>query len=325
MKDRFGCSDCLTKVAPAAVTKNRLRERGVVPLSPDARDQDKMLLDRRLHAFRPDLADIALEGKVEAAAFVAGRPARLVWPVAPLRARPDRDAGIDTELLLGEDLLVFESMDGWSWVKSLADGYVGYLPEHAAEPNEAPLTHHIVVPRSFVYPGQDLRFPVRMALSMGSRIRVTGEAETRGTRYLLLEDGGAVIANHCLPLGSFPDDDYVAIAARFLETPYLWGGRSGFGIDCSGLVQLSLQMTGRAAPRDSDMQAAGLGREIAREELRRGDLVFWKGHVGIMEDEKTLLHANGHTMTVAREDFEAAVARIGWLYDYPTGFRRPDA
>lgn len=282
-----------------------------------------MTLDRRLHAFRPDLADAALEGRVEAKSFVAGEPARVGLPVAALRPRPDPACGIDTELLLGEAVTVFDRADGWAWVQSQRDGYVGYLAQHALKSGEPDPTHHVVVPRTFLYPGPDLRFPHVSALSMGCQITVTGEAETRGTRYCLLDDGTAVVAAHCLPLGSFVSEDYVSIAARFLETPYLWGGRSGFGIDCSGLVQLALQMTGRAAPRDSDMQASGLGTPIAREELIRGDLVFWKGHVGIMEDENTLLHANGHTMTVAREDFEAAVARIGWLYAMPTGYRRP--
>ncbi|MCM2401430.1 NlpC/P60 family protein [Rhizobium sp. S153] len=281
------------------------------------------ILDRRLNAYRVDLADAALKGQVEAARFVEGSPARLAVPVAALRPRPDLSVGIDTEVLFGEEVTVFDRAGGFAWVKARQDGYVGYLPETVLSDASPAPTHHVVVPRTFVYPGPDLRFPVSSTLSMGSRITVVDEAETRGTRYHLLADGRAIVAGHCLPLGSWPSDDYVAIAARFLETPYLWGGRSGFGIDCSGLVQLSLQMTGRSAPRDSDMQAAGLGAVIAREELRRGDLVFWKGHAGIMEDERTLLHANGHTMTVAREDFDAAVKRIGWLYDMPTGYRRP--
>ena len=284
-----------------------------------------MALDRRLHAYREDLADAALQGQVTAARFASGEPARLAVAVAGLRPRPDTASGIDTELLFGEDVTVFDRADGWAWVQAKTDGYVGYLPEGVLATGTDQPTHHVIVPRTFVYPGADLRFPASAALSMGSRIAVVGEAETRGTRYFLLADGRAVVAGHCLPLGTYATDDYVAIAARFLETPYLWGGRSGFGIDCSGLVQLALQMTGRTAPRDSDMQASGLGAVIAREDLRRGDLVFWKGHAGIMADEKTLLHANGHTMTVALEDFEAAVKRIGWLYEMPTGYRRPVA
>lgn len=284
-----------------------------------------MALDRRLHAYRDDLADTALQGQVSAARFASGEPARITVPVTGLRPKPDAASGIDTELLFGEDVTVFDRADGWAWVQAKSDGYVGYLPESALATTVDWPTHHVIVPRTFVYPGADLRFPVSAALSMGSRIAVAGEAETRGTRYFLLADGRAVVAGHCLPVDTYATDDFVAIAVRFLETPYLWGGRSGFGIDCSGLVQLALQMTGRAAPRDSDMQAAGLGAVIAREELRRGDLVFWKGHAGIMADEKTLLHANGHTMTVALEDFEAAVQRIGWLYEMPTGYRRPVA
>jgi cell wall-associated NlpC family hydrolase len=277
-------------------------------------------LDRRLNAFRPDLADEALRGQVEAERFVSGEADRIAVPVAALRPSPDSACGIDTELLLGETVRVFERKDGWAWVQADQDRYVGYLPEtQLGEPEE--VTHLVCVPRTFLYPEPELRRPPVASLSMGSRVRIIGEAETRGTRYLTLADGTALIASHCLPMGEAVNGDYVAVAARFLETPYLWGGRSGFGIDCSALVQLALMMVGRSAPRDSDMQAA-IGTAIPREELRRGDLVFWKGHVGIMEDGETLLHANGHTMTVARENFEAAVQRIGWLYSQPTDYRR---
>jgi cell wall-associated NlpC family hydrolase len=258
---------------------------------------------------------------VEAQRFVAGEPARICVPVAPLRPAPDLARGIDTELLFGEAVQVFERANGFAWVKAEEDGYVGYLPETMLGAPQEP-THWIAVPRTFVYPEAELRKVPQAALSMGSRVTVTGEAETRGTRYFTLANGGAVIARHCLPIGETLDGDYVAVAQSFVETPYLWGGRSGFGIDCSGLVQLAMMMTGTKAPRDSDMQAE-FGAEIAREELRRGDLVFWKGHVGMMEDEDSLLHANGHTMSVARENLEAAIQRIGWLYDRPTGFRRP--
>ena len=278
-------------------------------------------LDRRLNAFRADLAYERLSGKVSADRFASGAPAAISVAVAQLRPYPDLKRGIDTQLLFGERVRVFDRRDGWAWVQAEEDGYVGYLPETDLSP-PVEVTHWVVVPRTFVYPQAELRSVPLRALSMGSRIVVIGEAETRGTRYFLLEDGGAVIAGHCLPLGEKPDEDYVSIAERFIETPYLWGGRSGFGIDCSGLTQLAMMMAGHKAPRDSDMQAR-FGSEIGRQDLRRGDLAFWKGHVGIMQDEKTMLHANGHTMTVAREDLEAAITRIGWLYDQPTGFRRP--
>ena len=281
------------------------------------------LPDRRLNAYRPDLAEEALRGTVTAERYVAGTPARVIQPVAALRPRPESSAGIDTELLFGEAVRVLDRADGWAWLKSEFDGYVGYLSEADLDTGTAAATHVVAVPRTFAYSGPDLKTPAAFALSVGSRLTATGESETRGTRYLTLEGGQSVVAGHCLPLGETAGNDYVAIAARFLETPYLWGGRSGFGLDCSALVQLSMMMTGRTAPRDSDMQAAGLGTPIERDALRRGDLVFWKGHVAIMEDEKTILHANGHTMSVAREGLEAAIERIGWLYQQPTGYRRP--
>ncbi|OCI91906.1 peptidase P60 [Rhizobium sp. AC27/96] len=281
-----------------------------------------MTLDRRLNAFRPDLAEASLRGKVEAERFVEGSKAQIAIPVIALRPKPDLASGIDTELLMGEEVTVFERSNGWCWVKSLADDYVGYLPESAIKEGAAAATHIVIPQRTFLYPEPELRKPHAAILSMGSRIRVTGTAEARGNHYVVLEDGTAIFAKHVQPIGHDDGGDYVDVALRFLETPYLWGGRSGLGIDCSGLVQLALAMTGRAAPRDTDMQAAGLGEPIAREELKRGDFVFWKGHVAVMEDSETIIHANGHTMTVARENFAAAVERIGWLYEQPNGYRR---
>lgn len=281
-----------------------------------------MTLDRRLNAFRPDLAEASLRGKVEAERFVEGSKAQIVTPVVAVRPEPDLASGIDTELLMGEEVTVFERSSGWCWVKSLSDGYVGYLPEGAIKQGTAAATHIVIPQRTFLYPEPELRKPHVAVLSMGSRVRVSGTAEARGNHYVVLDDGTAIFARHVESIGHNDGGDYVDVALRFLETPYLWGGRSGLGIDCSGLVQLALSMTGRAAPRDTDMQAAGLGEPIAREELRRGDFVFWKGHVAIMEDPETIVHANGHTMTVARENFAAAVERIGWLYQQPTGYRR---
>ncbi len=279
-------------------------------------------LDRRLNIFRADLADETLKGKVEAERFVKGTPAQVTVPVIGLRPKPDLTAGVDTELLLGETIRVFEKVSGWAWVQADADGYAGYLPETAFGQTVAS-THRIIAPRTFLYPAAELRKPPVAALSMGSQMRFVGEAETRGTRYLMTENGEGVIAAHCLNVEQRSAEDYVSIALRFLETPYLWGGRSGFGIDCSGLVQLSMAMAGTSVLRDTDMQVRSLGTEITREELRRGDLVFWKGHVGIMEDEETLLHANGHTMNVSRENLDEAIKRIGWLYEMPTAYRRP--
>ncbi|MEQ8480617.1 MAG: C40 family peptidase [Hoeflea sp.] len=288
-------------------------------------DSEPRALDRRLNAFRPDLADIRLSKTVSAQRYVEGATAQVIAPLAKLHPQPDPASSIDTEALFGETLRVFDRQEGWAWVQLDDDGYVGYLPERCLSATTTAPTHLVCKPRSFVYPGPDLRFPPVHALSMASRVEVSGRTDTRGTEYAVLADGSAMIAAHLMPVESAPFADPLAVAAMFLETPYLWGGRSGFGIDCSGLVQMALAMTGRKAPRDSDQQAAGLGYAIDPlvDGLRRGDLVFWKGHVGFLEDEHTLLHASGGTMTVTREPLAAAIDRIARLYGPPTGYRRP--
>lgn len=282
--------------------------------------------DARLHAFRSDLADARLKGEVAADRFVAGRPARIAASIADLRKAPRPDAGVNTQVLFGDDVLVFEDAEGWAWVQAERDGYVGYVADNLVGPREHAPTHIVSVPRTFLYPGPDLRFPVSGQLSMGSTVTVTGSAETRGTHYALLPSGQAIIAAHLRPVAAVAQD-YVAVAEGFLGTPYLWGGVSGFGIDCSGLVQLAMRMTGKDVLRDSDMQAASIGKVLEPgpdfSGLRRGDLVFWKGHVAIMTDAENMVHANGHTMLVSREGLKEAVDRIGYLYGGPMGFRRP--
>ena len=214
--------------------------------------------DPRLHAFRPDLADARLRGEVDAARFVEGRPARIAIPVADLRNAPRPDSGLATQALLGDDVRVFDVGEGWAWIQLERDGYVGYIPDTVFGERGPVLSHLVTVPRTFIYPGPDLKQPTTGALSMGSRLAVAGSAETRGTRYALLASGEAVVEKHLAPL-SWRADDFVTVAERFLDTPYLWGGVSGFGIDCSGLVQLSMRMAGADVLRDSDMQAATIG------------------------------------------------------------------
>lgn len=280
------------------------------------------MIERRLNAFRPDLAEKSLEGKVDALRFVDGTPARVIAPTAAMRPKPELNSGIDTELLFGEPVSVLDRSHGWAWVKSGIDDYVGYVEETALGLAGPAPSHWVTSVRTFVYPGPDMKFPAVRALSMGSRLTVAGEAETRGTQYLLV-GGGAVIAKHVAPVDVAVSDDYVAVASRFLESPYLWGGRSGFGLDCSGLVQLSMMMAGRKVLRDTDMQRASIGTEIGRDELRRGDLVFWKGHVAIMTDAETMIHASGFTMDVSHEGLEAAIRRIEPMYGSPLIYRRP--
>lgn len=279
-------------------------------------------LDPRLNAFRGDLADARLKGTVEAVRFNKGRMARVSAPVADMRKTPSPTAGIETQLLFGDEVTVFDRASGFAWVQSARDGYVGYVAARDLGKVSGKPTHRVAATRSFVYPGSDMKRPPAASLSMGSALAVTDFEERRGTNYALLAGGGAMIASH-LTLVDAHAADYVAIAEALVRTPYLWGGASAFGLDCSGLVQLSMLMAGMSALRDSDMQAAGLGSPIDGHRLKRGDLVFWKGHVAIVAGPNMIIHANGHTMDVAYEPLDKAVARIGYLYGQPTGYRRP--
>ncbi|TFF27773.1 peptidase P60 [Jiella endophytica] len=281
-------------------------------------------LDPRLNAFRPDLADARLKGRVEAERFVEGSVRRVTTPLAPLRRRPQTDAPLDTELLLGERVRVFEEGSaGWCWVQAEADSYVGYLPAEALGPYDAPPpTARVSAPRTLVFPDPDIKRPPIAALPMGALVAVTGEASDHNARYAAIASGGFVVRQHLAPLEEL-QADFVAVAERFLGVPYLWGGKSALGIDCSGLVQLALGMAGIAAPRDTDCQERDLGTRLAGiEGLQRGDLVFWKGHVGIMLDGQRLLHANAHHMMTAVEPLQATVERLSAKGVQVTSIRR---
>lgn len=280
-------------------------------------------LERRLNAWRADLADDRLRGKVAAERFVEGRQAIVAAPVADIRSAPSSEAGMDSQLLLGDEVRVFEEAGGWSWMQAARDGYVGYVLSSTLAADLARPTHMVAAPRSFTYSRDDLKSPRVRTLSMGCGVTVTGWSENRGTRYAMLESGGAMVAGHLLPVGEFAGD-YVAVAETLEHTPYLWGGTSGFGLDCSGLVQLSMRMAGIDVLRDTDMQERSVGTRVdSAAGLKRGDLVFWKGHVAIMVDGHGVIHANGNTMLTSREPLAAALARIAPAYGEPTSYRRP--
>jgi cell wall-associated NlpC family hydrolase len=264
--------------------------------------------DRRLTAARPDLAAEHLRGLVKAARYAEGRRMRIVAASAPLRRSPQADAPLETEALFGETVAVYDDSKGWAWVQLERDQYVGYLPSAALGAPSAP-THRVAALRTHAYPGPAIKLPPRMGLSLGAELRVVG----REGDFAVSREGHYVWARHLAEVDA-REPDAVAVAERFLETPYLWGGRTSEGVDCSGLVQTALMAAGVASPRDSDMMEATLGGPLAIDDpsapLARGDLAFWKGHVGIMRDPVTLLHANGWHMKTVCEPLAQACDRI---------------
>jgi cell wall-associated NlpC family hydrolase len=239
---------------------------------------------------------------------VAGVVKRVIGALSPLRREPHHEAPLETEALYGESVTVYETTEeGWSWVQLQADKYVGWMPASDLIGAKDEPTHRVSVPRAFLFPAPDIKAPPLMALPFGARISVE-----RTQQNFLIAENGFIPSVFLKEIGA-RDSDFVATARKFLGAPYLWGGKSSLGIDCSGLVQVSLQAAGIQCPRDSDMQAA-LGKPVAFDDLsklQRGDLVCWKGHIGIVSAPGMLLHANAFHMQTVEEPLAEAVARIG--------------
>lgn len=262
--------------------------------------------DPRLTPARPDLAAAQLRGLVKAEAYVEGSAMQVVTGTADVRQAPSHEAPLVTQALFGEALILYEDAEGWGWVQLERDSYVGYIAMAALAEGRPQPTHRVAVNRTLVYPCPDMKMPSRRASPLGAAVRVRA---TQGA-FAQIGDFAFVFTGHLKPFGE-RETDFVAVAEQLLHTPYLWGGKTSLGIDCSGLVQVSLDAAGIAAPRDTDLQEKAIGAPLPPgEPLRRGDLVFWRGHVGIMQDETRLLHANAHHMLVVSEPLAEAVARI---------------
>jgi cell wall-associated NlpC family hydrolase len=272
-----------------------------------------MNFDPRTTPARPDLAAHHLKGKVEAARFVEGTELEVRDGQAPVRREPAPDAPLDTEALHGERVTVYEENgEGWYWGQLRTDGYVGWLPANALRVPGPPPTHRIAALRTFVFPGRSIKAPPVDALSLGCRVAVARQQGDAGGELTKLESGFYVPTHHLAALDA-TEPDFVSVAERFVGAPYLWGGKTSLGLDCSGLVQIALTASGIACPRDSDMQEQALGTACAVGDLsglQRGDLVFWKGHVAIARDAGTLVHANAFHMAVAIEAVSDAMSRI---------------
>jgi cell wall-associated NlpC family hydrolase len=224
--------------------------------------------------------------------------------------------------LFGETLTLFDESEGWAWVQLTRDGYVGYMPSEGLTATVTAPTHRVAALRTYVYASPDIKTPPLALLSLNALLPVTGEEG----RFLALKSGGFVIAEHVRKLDE-PARDFVDVALGFRGTPYLWGGRTSLGVDCSGLVQLASEAAGLPCPRDADMQANEVGRPLdwrGGAALARGDLVFWDGHVGIMTGSQDLVHASAYQMMVVEEPLAEARARIASSKGGEiTGVRRP--
>jgi cell wall-associated NlpC family hydrolase len=261
--------------------------------------------DPRMTPARPDLAAKHLEGKVQAARFTEGTPYEINDPVAPLRREPQSDAPLETEALMGERVTVYEITDeGWAWGQLENDDYVGWLPASALVPPALTRSHKVSAMRTLAFPGPSIKLPPLHGLPFGARLELD-----RVEGALAFTSAGYVPFRHLVPVAD-RGTDFVGIAERFIGSPYLWGGKTSLGIDCSGLLQVALNACGIHCPRESYMQETALGKDVAPSDPRRGDLIFWKGHVAIVRDAETLIHGSAFHMAVAIEPIAETVARI---------------
>lgn len=266
--------------------------------------------DRRLTLVRDGVADRRLEGLVAAERFVDVTPMQVSSPIASLRKAPEPDAEQEDQLVFGELFDVLFEVGDFAFGQARRDRYVGYVLMEALSAPVLTPDHRIAVPRTYAFAEPDIKSAIVGLYSLNALVTV----EAREGRFAKGARSGWFVEHHLAPVGRF-ETDYVAVAERFLHAPYQWGGRESLGLDCSALVQQALYACGRACPRDTDMQR-DFFPEIAEADRRRGDLVFWKGHVAILLDPDTILHANAHHMATAIEPLAEAITRIAAT---PTG------
>jgi len=283
--------------APSSLQRKRVRLDGI-----------SRRYDPRVSAIRGDLADVAVADLCFAPHYAAPVARACTALSAMVRGKPDAAASAVSELLRGETFHMLDARGEWAWGYCGHDHYVGYVPLDAL--GEAAETSHVTVAAAPLFASADIKAPVAALLPPGARL-----AGTMDGAFLATAEG-FVHGRHLRPQGSH-DTDWIAVAERYLGAPYVWGGR-GFGVDCSGLVQMVLAACGIPAPRDTDQQAEAIGTALALDApLRRGDLVFFPGHVGLMMDEARMIHANAHWMAVTIEPLADVVARLREQYEQP--------
>lgn len=275
------------------------------------------MADKRITPARPDLAAVHLKGKVEAAKFVEGEKWRVQHGRVSLHAGAGTNHEQVSELLFGEEFTVYERLaSGMVWGQASNDHYVGYLPQGALGPTMT-ANKRVTAKMTPVFFDPNVKSPVVDFLPLNSVL----EQDDMTGDFVHIRQGRFVHYRHLAPLDEYASD-FVTVAECFLGTPYVWGGKTAAGLDCSGLIQTALQAAGISSPRDTDMMEKALGLPVDRSEIQRGDLVFWKGHIGVMLDGKRLLHANAFHMEVFEEPLEQAALRIAQTAGPVTAIKR---
>ncbi len=275
------------------------------------------MIDHRTTLARPELAPSDQEGIAAADTYLELQPAQCRQIVAPMRAAPDPAAEQVSQLLFGERFDILRRDGDFAWGQARRDGYVGWVESAALSFERTEPSHRVIAPRAAVLGEPRIRAACVGVVAMNALVEIAAVGEG----FSHAEGLGWVATGQISPIGSEFRNPAEA-ATLFVGTPYVWGARDGAGLDCSGLVQQALHAAGLHCPRDADQQAA-LGVEVERERLRAGDLVAWRGHIGMMLDGARLIHANAHHMAVAIEPLETTVARIAQTpTGQPTAFRR---
>jgi hypothetical protein len=269
-------------------------------------------LDPRRWIARPDLVEIGLAGQVAAARYVAPLAMQVAVPRTPMRKAGNADSVAVSELLAGEAFDLFETVDGWAYGRSVADAYVGWVLADALIARTDAALVMVTARVAPVFAAADIKAPVISELPFGAW--VAGAAETR----FFACEAGFIHNRHLAPGPATP----IEVARLFTGAPYLWGGRTPLGVDCSGLVQAALMACGTACPRDSDQQRETIGTAVDFGDRRAGDVVFFPGHVGLLVDADTLLHANAYWMAVVSEPLADVIARLADVPEPVTGVRR---
>ena len=274
--------------------------------------------DPRFTPWRDGVAARSLEGVLEAEVYLDPKAMSCGAAAAAIRSAPDANAEQMDQLLFGERFEVLEEEGAWLFGQAARDGYVGFVEAAALAPARPMPTHRVAAIRTYAFTEASIKSRAIGPFSINSLVAV----EATDGKLAKVSGAGWMTAAHLDPIGVF-DEDWAAVAERFVGAPYLWGGRESLGLDCSGLVQQALFACGRACPRDTDMQAE-MGQAITAAEFGRGDLVFWKGHVAMGLGDGRIVHANGHHMATVVEPLAEAIARIAAAgAGEPTGYRRP--